>query len=242
MLSIDNLTVCVEQKIVVQNFSVSIAPGSVHVIMGKNGSGKSSLAYSLMGLSAYQVLNGSIYFENQTILPLSIQDRSKLGIFLAFQQPISIPGVTVFQFLKEIYTASGQQSLPLVEFQEFVQNLCKLVGLDQSFLYRGLNDNFSGGEKKRLEIFQMLLLKPKLIILDEIDSGLDVDALRSIGHCVAQYLKDTPQASCLIITHYPRILDYIHPDFVHIMSNGNIVRSGTMQLAQAIEQSGYDSI
>lgn len=239
MLLIKNVTIRVAQKNVVQDLSLHIKPGTVHAIMGQNGSGKSSLAHCLMGLSAYQNLSGSAFFKKQNLQDLSMQQRSLLGIFLAFQQPISIPGVTVFQFLKEIYHASGQQ-LSSLEFQQYLQNLCGQVGLDQSFLYRGLHDNFSGGEKKRLEIVQILLLKPQMIILDEIDSGLDVDALRSIGNCIAQYLKEQPKASCLLITHYRRILDYIKPNFVHVMYAGTIVQSGDAQLAYEIEQKGYD--
>ncbi|MBP6869671.1 Fe-S cluster assembly ATPase SufC [Candidatus Babeliales bacterium] len=240
MLSLKNMTVSVDKKKVVQNLSLDIASGSIHAIMGQNGSGKSSLAHSLMGLPAYELTSGSVIFKGQDLVDISIQDRSKLGIFLAFQQPISIPGVTVFQFLKEIYSASGQQ-LSAQEFQDYVQQVCTQVGLDQSFLYRGLHDNFSGGEKKRLEIVQMLLLKPDLIILDEIDSGLDVDALRSIGTCITQYLQAHKNASCIVITHYRRILDYIEPTFVHIMYDGTIVHSGDVQLAEQVEQKGYDS-
>ena len=171
---------------------------------------------------------------------MSMQDRSKLGIFLAFQQPLTIPGVTVFQFLREIYTASGQQLSP-ADFQELLQKLLQQVGLDISFLYRGFNEGFSGGEKKRLEIVQMLLLKPQLIILDEIDSGLDVDALRSIGNSVQNYLEEHKDASCIIITHYRRILDYLKPTAVHIMQDGTIIHSGDAQLSYDIEQKGYDS-
>ena len=240
MLYLSNMTVSVEQKNVIQNLSLSIAPGSLHVIMGQNGSGKSSLAHTLMGLPAYEIAHGSMQFNEQDLSIISMQDRSKLGIFLAFQQPLTIPGVTVFQFLKEIYIASGQQLSP-AEFQQLLQDLFDQVGLDGSFLYRGLNENFSGGEKKRLEIVQMLLLKPQLIILDEIDSGLDVDALRAIGSCVQRYLQENTQASCIVITHYRRILDYLQPDFVHVMHNGTIVHCGDAQLSYEIEQKGYDS-
>ncbi len=240
MLFLKNVTVCVEQKNVVQNLSLQIAPGSLHVVMGQNGSGKSSLAHSLMGLPAYAVTSGAIQFKEQDLITMSMQDRSKLGIFLAFQQPLTIPGVTVFQFLKEIYGLSGQQIAP-AEFQQLLEKLLQQVGLDISFLYRGFNDNFSGGEKKRLEIVQMLLLQPKLIILDEIDSGLDVDALRSIGVSVQQYLQDHQDASCMVITHYRRILDYLEPDFIHVMHNGTIVHTGDAQLSYEIEEKGYDS-
>jgi len=240
MLFLKNMTVFVEQQNVVQNLSLHVAPGSLHVIMGQNGSGKSSLAHSLMGLPAYTVTADCMKFKEQDLTDVAMQDRSKLGIFLAFQQPLTIPGVTVFQFLKEIYHASGQQ-LPPAEFQQLLQNLLEQVGLDLLFLYRGFNDNFSGGEKKRLEIVQMLLLKPQLIILDEIDSGLDVDALRSIGNCVQRYLQEHTQASCIVITHYRRILDYLQPTAVHVIHGGTIVHSGDAQLSYEIEQKGYDS-
>jgi len=240
MLFIENVTIRVEQKDVVKNLSLQIESGSLHVIMGQNGSGKSSLAHSLMGLPAYEVTSGSINFKDQDLITVSMQDRSKLGLFLAFQQPLAIPGVTVFQFLREIYTVSGQQLSP-ADFQELLQKLLQQVGLDISFLYRGFNENFSGGEKKRLEIVQMLLLKPKLIILDEIDSGLDVDALRSIGNCVQEYLQANKDASCIVITHYRRILDYLKPTAVHVMQDGTIVHSGDAQLSYEIEEEGYDS-
>jgi len=241
MLLLQDLTISVDQKNVVQNLSLQLLPGQIHAIMGQNGSGKSSLAHSLMGLSAYEIRAGLMCFYEQDLLRLSLQERSKLGIFLAFQQPLTIPGVTVFQFLKEIYVASGQQQLSPIDFQQKIQELCDQIGLDHSFLYRGLNDNFSGGEKKRLEIVQMLLLQPTLIILDEIDSGLDVDALRAIGTSIARYLQDHPKASCLVITHYRRILDYIRPNVVHVMHEGTIIHSGDIQVSYEIEQKGYDS-
>lgn len=240
MLLLQNLTLSVEDKIVVHDLSLSILPGSLHVMMGQNGSGKSSLAYGLLGLPAYQKQAGTMMFLNHDLADLSIHERSKQGIFLAFQQPLTIPGVTVFQFLKEIYTASQQPFLATQDFQELVQNVLLQVGLDVSFLYRGLNENFSGGEKKRLEIAQMLVLQPKLIILDEIDSGLDVDALRTIGRTVHTYLQANSQASCLVITHYRRILEYLQPDFVHIMHAGTIVATGDVQLSYQIEEQGYD--
>ena len=239
MLQIKDLTVCIEQKTIIQNFSLHITPGTLHVIMGQNGSGKSSFAYTLMGLPSYEIMGGSMNFKNQDLIKMSIQDRSKQGIFLAFQQPLAITGVTVFQFLKEIYAVSGTVVAP-ADFQQLLQNLLQQVGLDLAFLYRGCNENFSGGEKKRFEIVQMLLLQPKLIILDEIDSGLDVDALRSIGTCVQKYLQEHSDASCIIITHYRRILDYLQPDYVHVMHGGSIVHSGDVQLSYEIEQKGYD--
>jgi len=240
MLLLQNITVCVDQKVILQNLNLSVAQGSLHVIMGKNGSGKSSLAHMLIGHPLYNITQGAILYKEQDLTAISIQDRSKQGIFLAFQQPISIPGVTVFQFLKEIYAVSSQPDLTATDFQQLVESLLQQVSLDIAFLYRGLHENFSGGEKKRLEIVQMLLLQPKLIILDEIDSGLDVDALRIIGTTVHAYLQEHSDASCIVITHYRRILDYFQPDFVHVMHDGNIVHSGDAQLSHEIEQKGYD--
>lgn len=241
MLLLHNITVCIDQKTILQNLTLAVTAGSLHVIMGKNGSGKSSFAHMLIGHPLYAITQGSVLYQNNDLTALSIADRSKQGIFLAFQQPLSIPGVTVFQFLKEIYTASNQEQLAAAEFQQLLESLLQQVALDISFLYRGLHENFSGGEKKRLEIVQMLLLKPKLIILDEIDSGLDVDALRIIGTTVHNYLQQHTDASCIVITHYRRILDYVQPDFVHVMHEGTIVQSGDAQLSHEIEQKGYDA-
>ena len=240
MLLLQNITVCVDKKTILQNVSLHVQVGSLHVIMGQNGSGKSSLASVLMGHPLYEVTDGSVLYQGKDLVAISIQDRSKQGLFLAFQQPVSIPGVTVFQFLKEIYIAAGKPLLSALELQQLLESLLQQVALDISFLGRGLHENFSGGEKKRLEIVQMLLLQPKLIILDEIDSGLDVDALRIIGRAVQNYLQEHKDVSCIVITHYRRILDYLKPDRVHIMHQGTIVHSGDVQLSHEIEEKGYD--
>jgi len=240
MLQLNNLTVAVDEKNIINNLSLSVFPGALHVIMGPNGSGKSSLAATIMGLSLYKIISGTMHSYGQNLQAMSLSDRSRFGIFLAFQQPVTIPGVTVFQFLKEIAIQAKKIVSPDA-FQDLLNKLLSEVGLDLSFLYRGLHENFSGGEKKRLEIVQMLLLEPRLIILDEIDSGLDVDALRSIGQAIEGYLRNNSTASCIIITHYRRILDYVRPNFVHVMVQGNIVASGDIQLSYAIEKEGYDS-
>ena len=240
MISIQNLSVSMQDTMILHTISLQISLGKIHALMGQNGSGKSSLAYAIMGMPLYQIQQGQIFFAGQDITAMSITDRSKMGIFLAFQQPLAIPGVTVFQFLKEIYTASGQKQLNQKEFIQYVFTIFEQVGLDQSFLYRGLNDNFSGGEKKRFEVVQMLILKPKFIILDEIDAGLDVDALKAIGNAIAHYLQENSQVSCLVITHYSRILEYIRPEVIHIMHEGKIVHAGGFDLIETIEQNGYD--
>lgn len=240
MLFLQNVTVCVGLKTILQNLNLHIPAGSLHVIMGQNGSGKSSLASMLMGNHLYQIEQGSVLYQGQDLSCMSIQDRSKQGIFLAFQQPISIPGVTVFQFLKEIYLAADKPVITPIQLQELLESLLQQVGLDASFLDRGLHENFSGGEKKRIEIVQMLVLKPQLIILDEIDSGLDVDALRIIGTVIQKYIYDNPTSSCIVITHYRRILDYLSPNRIHVMHQGAIVCSGDAQLSYEIEQKGYD--
>ena len=241
MLQINDVSISVDDKTIIQNLNLSVSSGQIHAIMGPNGSGKSTLAYSLMGHPWYQFKSGTVLFDNEDLIDMTPDKRSRQGLFLAFQQPLSIPGVTVFQFLKEIYYAAGKSHLEVSDFKKMVEGFFKQVGLDDSFLYRGLHENFSGGEKKRLEVVQMLLLEPKLIMLDEIDSGLDVDALKLIGKAISDYLDSNKDASCIIITHYRPILDYVKPDFVHIMHKGNIVHSGDDQLSHEIEQKGYDA-
>lgn len=240
MLLLQNITVCVDQTIILKNLHLNIAAGSLHVIMGQNGSGKSSFAHMLMGHPLYEITDGSALYHGNSLQSLSIQDRSKHGIFVAFQQSVAIPGVTVFQFLKEIYNAAGKPLLLAGDLQQLFESLLQQVALDLSFLHRGLHENFSGGEKKRLEIVQMLLLQPKLVVLDEIDSGLDVDALGIIGTAVQNYIEHHDDVSCIVITHYRRILEYLKPHKVHIMHQGSIVASGDVQLSHEVEAKGYD--
>lgn len=240
MLKIENLqvTIATGQLQVIKEISLDMLPGSVHALMGKNGSGKSSLAYTLMGHPNY-IASGTVLLNGQNILNLSPDKRAKLGIFLAFQHPLELPGVTVFNFLKESYQAVTGALLSVSEFQKFLVAVMEQLNIDPSFANRSLNDGFSGGEKKRLELLQLLILKPKLAILDEIDSGLDISALKMVGTVLNKLKIDNPSMSLLIITHYQRILDYIHPDFVHIMEAGTIVQSGNAHLAKNIENKGY---
>ncbi len=241
MLTFQNITVSVDQKNIISHLSLTILPGTIHAIMGKNGSGKSSFAYTLVGYPLYEVVEGKIFFNSHDITTMSMQQRSRLGIFLAHQQPPTIPGVTIFQFLKELHDQKASDSIAPLEFQNYLQGLLHKLQLDFSIVYRGLHENFSGGEKKKIEILQMLILQPKCIILDEIDSGLDVDALRLLGNVIYEYLQTDSQISCCIITHYPRLLKYIKPNYVHVMHQGKIVASGDALLADQIEVSGYDS-
>lgn len=242
MLHIKNVTVTVANKTIVDECSFDVLPSTLHVIMGPNGSGKSSLASTIMGHPAYQIQQGIMTFFDTNIIDLQPHQRSKLGIFLAFQQPLAIPGVTVFQLLKEIYYASGHEKISVHELHSLCMQHLTAVGLSEAFLDRGCNENFSGGEKKRFEIVQMLVVQPKLIVLDEIDSGLDVDALKAIAAAIAGYLKEHPEAACIVITHYRRILDYLTPDYVHILKGGNIVKTGNAALSYEIEEKGYDFV
>lgn len=239
MLTISDLHVSIDDQAILKGFSLNVAPGTVHAIMGPNGSGKSTLAYTLAGHPAYLVTSGSIVLQDHDLLSLSPDKRSRQGIFLAFQHPYAIPGVTVFAFLKEAYQAVTGTTIEVKPFYDLMVNALARVGLEASVADRAVNDGFSGGEKKRLEIVQMLLLKPKLIVLDEIDSGLDIDALRLVAHAIQTYRDEDDSVSIICITHYQRILDYIIPDYVHIMQDGVIVNSGNAQLARVIEQSGY---
>ncbi len=244
MLKIDNLQARIEEKEILKGINLEIKPGEVHAIMGPNGSGKSTLASVLAGREDYEVTGGSVSFDGKDLLELSPEDRAKEGLFLAFQYPVEIPGVSTTNFIKtavnEKRKYNGEEPLDAAQFLKVMKDRMKLVQIDQSLLSRSLNEGFSGGEKKRNEIFQMAMLEPKLAILDETDSGLDIDALRIVANGVNQ-LRNSNNAF-LVVTHYQRLLDYIVPDFVHVLYNGRIVRSGTKELALELEEKGYDFI
>lgn len=244
MLKINNLHASIEDKKILQGINLEVKPGEVHAIMGPNGSGKSTLASVLAGREDYEVTEGSIEYQNNDILELSPEDRAREGIFLAFQYPVEIPGVSTTNFLKtalnQIRAHKGLKPLDAVSFLKLMKEKMKLVEIDQALLSRSLNEGFSGGEKKRNEIFQMAMLAPKLAILDETDSGLDIDALRIVANGV-NTLKSNDNAT-IVVTHYQRLLDYIVPDFVHVLYKGRIVKSGDKSLAMELEKKGYDWI
>jgi Fe-S cluster assembly ATP-binding protein len=244
MLSICNLHARVEEKEILKGFSLEVKPGEVHAIMGPNGSGKSTLASVLAGREDYQVTSGEVIFEGKDLLALAPEDRAREGIFLAFQYPVEIPGVSITNFLK---TAIAEQreyrGLPPMEPKEFLRLMKEkkaYVEIESNLTNRSVNEGFSGGEKKKNEIFQMAMLNPKLAILDETDSGLDIDALRVVANGVNR-LK-SPENSAIVITHYQRLLDYIVPDVVHVMYDGRIVKTGGKELALELEEKGYDWI
>ncbi len=244
MISIKNLHANIEGKEILKGINLEVKAGEVHAIMGPNGSGKSTLASVLAGRDGYEITEGSIIFENKNLLDLEAEERAREGIFLAFQYPVEIPGVSTTNFLKtamnQIRQHRGEKILDAVAFLKLMKAKMKLVEIDQALLSRSLNEGFSGGEKKRNEIFQMAMLEPKLAILDETDSGLDIDALRIVAHGVNS-LKSKDNAS-ILITHYQRLLDYIVPDFVHVLFNGKIVKTGDKSLAVELEEKGYDWI
>ncbi len=244
MLSIVNLQAKVEEKDILKGLNLEIKPGEVHAIMGPNGSGKSTLASVLSGREEYEVTGGSVTFEGQDLLEMSPEDRARAGIFLAFQYPVEIPGVSNANFLKtavnEVRKANGQEALDSKQFLKLMQEKMKLVEMDKTMTQRSVNEGFSGGEKKRNEIFQMAMLEPKLAILDETDSGLDIDALRIVSGGV-NALRDGKR-SFIVITHYQRLLDYIVPDVVHVLYKGKIVKTGPKELALELEEKGYDWI
>ncbi len=244
MLEIKNLFVNIEGKQILKGINLKVNKGEVHAIMGPNGSGKSTLAQVLAGREEYQVTAGEVLYNGKNLLELSPEDRAREGIFLAFQYPVEIPGVSNTNLLRtalnEIKKYRGEEELDAIEFLSLIKNKMKLVELEQNLLNRAVNEGFSGGEKKRNEIFQMAVLEPKLAILDETDSGLDIDALRIVANGVNK-LKN-PDNSVIVVTHYQRLLNYIVPDFVHVLYNGKIVVSGDKDLALELEEKGYDWI
>ena len=244
MLKIENLHASVEDKAILRGINLEVNKGEVHAIMGPNGSGKSTLASVIAGKEEYEVEEGSILFEGENIDELAPEERAHKGIFLSFQYPVEIPGVSVTNFMKtainETRKAQGLADMPANEMLKKIREKAELLDIDRKFLSRSLNEGFSGGEKKRNEIFQLAMLEPKLAILDETDSGLDIDALRIVANGVNK-LRSKDNA-VIVITHYQRLLDYIVPDFVHVLHNGKIVKSGDKDLALELEAKGYDWI
>jgi Fe-S cluster assembly ATP-binding protein len=245
-LVIKNLHVSIEDKEILKGVNLVVRQGEIHAIMGPNGTGKSTLAYTLMGHPSYIVTEGDIQFHDKYILDLETDERSRLGIFLAFQYPVAIPGVTVANFLRTAVNSRRRlvnredKGIPILEFRKILKEKMDLLKMDSSFAGRYLNDGFSGGEKKRAEILQLATLKPEIAILDETDSGLDIDALRIVAEGVNAL--SGPDLGVLVITHYQRLLNYIKPQFVHIMLGGRIVESGGPNLAMQLEERGYDWI
>ncbi|MEM6737388.1 MAG: Fe-S cluster assembly ATPase SufC [Bacteroidota bacterium] len=244
MISIKNLHASIEGKEILQGINLEVKSGEVHAIMGPNGSGKSTLASVLAGREEYEISTGSIEYLGENLLELDPEERAQKGIFLAFQYPVEIPGVSTTNFLKtalnQIREARGETSLDAVNFLKLMKEKMKLVDIDQSLLSRSLNEGFSGGEKKRNEIFQMAMLEPRLSILDETDSGLDIDALKTVADGVNKLKSE--KTSTIVVTHYQRLLDYIVPDYVHVLYKGRIVKSGDKNLALELEEKGYDWI
>ncbi len=249
MLKIKNLKSSIENKKILKGVDLSIGRGEIHVLMGPNGSGKSTLSQVIAGHPNYKILDGRLSMMDKDIRKLTPDKRAKLGIFLGFQHPVEVPGVSVFAFLRKAKNAATGKSLKskaadsksLSAFREELLEYASSLKLSDDFLRSSLNEGFSGGEKKRNEILQMMALKPKLVILDEIDSGLDVDGLRIVAAAIKQFTIKNKQSSVILITHYARILKYLKADFVHVMVDGKIVKSGKMKLAQEIEENGYQS-
>jgi Fe-S cluster assembly ATP-binding protein len=244
MLSIHNLHAGIEGRKILNGINLDVKPGEVHAIMGPNGSGKSTLANVLAGRADYEVSHGTVEFQGKNLLELSPEKRAGEGLFLAFQYPVEIPGLNTINFIKtavnEIRKYRGQEPLDAVAFLKLMKEKMALMNIEQSLLSRSLNEGFSGGEKKRNEVFQMAMLEPKLAILDETDSGLDIDAIRIVSNGVNKLRKK--ENAVLVVTHYQRLLDYIIPDFVHVLYNGRIVKSGGKELAKELEERGYDFI
>ncbi len=239
LLGVKNLAGKAENREILKGVDLRVGLGAIHAIMGPNGSGKSTLAQVLAGNPAYCATSGEIVFDGESVVNLSPDERAKLGIFLSFQYPLEIPGVNVASFLRMIHNKKFAQSLSPVKFRTLLAEKMQSIDMSSEFSDRYLNEGFSGGEKKRMEILQMLILEPKLVMLDEVDSGLDIDALGSVAKGVNWLRRKNPETAFIIITHHARILEYIKPDFVHIMREGRLVKSGGFELAKRLEESGY---
>ena len=244
MVTIKNLYVNIENKNILKGINLEVKPGELHVIMGRNGTGKSTLANVMVGKEKFEVMKGSISFQGKDLLNMLPEDRACAGLFLSFQYPVAIPGVNNMYFLKAALNAirkkRGEEEIDAVDFLSMIKEKLKFVGLDESFIHRPLNDGFSGGEKKRNEILQMITLEPSLAILDETDSGLDIDALQTVANGINNFRSK--KRSFIIITHYQRMLNYMKPDFVHVMMDGKIVKTGDYSLAKKLEENGYSWI
>jgi len=240
MFYISNLSVAVQDRTVLQNCSIIFKPGHVYVIMGPNGSGKSSLAATIMGHQGYQILSGSMVFADTDIVAMPSHQRATMGIFLGLQNPIEIQGLSVIHFLKELCSLRDGKSISVADMMQQVEPLLQLVGLPQSIMQRYVNVGFSGGEKKRFELLQMLLLRPKIAILDELDSGVDIDGLKDLANGLLWYRQQYPDTILVLVTHYRHILNYVHPDVIHIMIDGSLVAVGDSSLLDAIEKDGYE--
>lgn len=238
ILVIEDLHVEVEGKQILKGVDLTIYAGEVHALMGRNGSGKSTLSYTLMGHPRYTVTKGKVTFLGQNLFEMPVDERARAGMYLAFQYPVAIPGVSVSNFLRTAVKACRGQDVPIKEFRKELKGNMAKLGIADDFLSRYVNDGFSGGEKKRLEILQMAMLQPKFALLDETDSGLDIDALKTVAEGIVAL--QTPDNAMLLITHYQRMLDYVTPQFVHVMQDGQIVKSGGKELAKQLEAEGYD--
>ncbi len=244
MLEINNLRAGFEGSEILKGISLTVNKGEVHSIMGPNGSGKSTLSKILVGHPSYEVMSGTITYEGKDLLELEAEERAQAGLFLAYQYPVEIPGVNNAEFLRMAYNAKlkkeGKEEVDPLDFDDILNEKMKLLGMDQKYRERSVNDGFSGGEKKKNEILQMAILQPKLTILDEIDSGLDIDALRVVANGINKLVNK--DSALIIITHFPRLLEYIEPDYVHVLSEGRIVTSGDKSLAHDLEARGYDHL